>query len=151
MAGYLDEYGAGDERREKRNRWLLYSGGIVLFALLLAWFLWGWDKSEIVRAQAIARFVQKVRHHRQETEVEQFLDLVRNHQYDAAYRLWHPNSEYPLSKFMEDWGPQSQRQVNAFDIIKSRSCGTGVIITVDLGKAGQENLWVERRDQSFSF
>ena len=39
MAGYLDQYGAGDERREKRNRWLIIAGGAVLLALLLWWFL----------------------------------------------------------------------------------------------------------------
>jgi len=151
MAGYLDEYGAGDERREKFNRRLLYAGAAVLVALLLWWILWGWDKSEILRLEPVARLVQKLRNHRQESEVRQFLDLVRDHQYEAAYRVWHPNSDYPLYKFMEDWGPQSQRQVSAFEIIKSRSCGTGVIVTVDFGKVGQDNLWVERADQSFSF
>jgi hypothetical protein len=49
MAGYLDEYGAGDERRARINRRLLSLGGAVLLALFLWWFLFGWDKSEIVR------------------------------------------------------------------------------------------------------
>jgi len=51
MAGYLDNYGAGDERREKRNRWLLILGGAAL-VLLFFWFvLFVWDKTEILRAQ----------------------------------------------------------------------------------------------------
>ena len=151
MAGYLDQYGAGDEGRERTNRRLLCTLAIALGALVLWWFLFRWDKSEILRAEGVARLVQKLRHHNQESEVQQFLDLVKNHQYDAAYRAWHPNNDYPFTKFMEDWGPQSQRRIGDFAIVKSRSCGSGVIITVNFIQDGQENLWVQRADQSLSF
>lgn len=151
MAGYLDEYGAGDERRAKINRWLILSGALVLLVLFVWWFLYGWDKSEIVRESHVARLVQKLRNHHQEDEVRRFLDLVKSHRYEDAYRVWHPNSDYPYYKFLEDWGPQGSHNVAAFDIVKSRSCGTGVIITVDFLKGGQEALWVQRKDQSFSF
>ena len=97
----------------------------------------------------IARLVQKLRHHRQETEVRQFLELVRNRQYDAAYKLWGPNKDYPFDKFMEDWG--SQRSIGSFEITHSRSCGSGVLLTVDYGKNQQEKLWVERQDMSIGF
>src|SRR5689334_99989 len=102
MAGYLHQYGAGDERREKRTRWLFISGGAALVALLLWWFLYGWDKSEVVREPHIARMVQKLRHRGQEGEVRQFLDLVRSRQYEAAYKVWGVNKDYPFDKFMED-------------------------------------------------
>jgi len=151
MAGYLDEYGAGDERREKRNRWFMISGGVVLGALLVGWFLFGWDKSEIVREPHVARLVQKLRNHRQEDEVRQFLDEVKSGQYEAAYRLWGPSKEYPFEKFMQDWGPQSQRSLSSFAIVKSRSCGSGVMITVDFPKGTEESLWVQKRDRTIGF
>ena len=151
MAGYLDQYGAGDERREKRNRWLFIAGGVALVALLVAWFLYGWDKSEIVREPHVARLVQKLRHHGQESEIRQFLDMVKNHQYEAAYRLWGASKDYPFNKFMEDWGPQSQRNLNSFEIVRSRSCGSGVVITVDFQKGAEESLWVQKTDQTIGF
>lgn len=151
MAGYLDQYGAGDERREKRNRWLFIAGGAVLAALLLWWFLYGWDKSEIVRESHVARLVQKLRHHGQENEVRQFLELLKNQQYEAAYKVWGASKDYPFNKFMEDWGPQSRRNLNSFEIVRSRSCGSGVVITVVFQKGGEESLWVQKTDQTIGF
>ena len=149
MAGYLDQYGAGDERRETRNRWFMIAGGAALVALLVWWFLYGWDKSEVVREPHIARLVQKLRHHSQENEVRQFLDLLRARQYDAAYKVWGANKDYPFNKFMEDWG--SQRTIGDFEITRSRSCGTGVVITVGFQKGPEENLWVQNADRTIGF
>ena len=149
MAGYLDQYGAGDERRERRNRWLIIAGGVALVALILWWFLYGWDKSEVVREPHIARMVQKLRHHSQEGEVREFLELVRNRQYEAAYKVWGPNKDYPLNKFMEDWG--SQRTIGSFEITGSRSCGSGVVVTVQLQNGPQENLWVQNADRTIGY
>jgi hypothetical protein len=36
-------------------------------------------------------------------------------------------------------------------ITRSRSCGSGVILTVDMGKNRQEKLWVQRDDLSLAF
>jgi hypothetical protein len=149
MAGYLDQYGAGDERREKRNRWLFIGGGAALVALLLAWFLYGWDKSEVVREPHVARLVQKLRHHGQEGEVRQFLELVRNRQFEAAYKVWGASKDYPFDKFMEDWG--AQRRVGTFEITSSRTCGSGVVITIDFQKGQEENLWVQNADRTIGF
>jgi hypothetical protein len=149
MAGYLDQYGAGDERRERRNRWFVIGGALALVALFLWWFLYGWDKSEVLREQHIARLVQKLRHGSQENEVWQFLELVRNRQYEAAYKLWGASKDYPLDKFMEDWG--GQRKIGSFEITRSRSCGSGVVVTVDLKNGQEENLWVQNADRTIGF
>jgi hypothetical protein len=152
MAGYLDQYGAGDERREKMNRWLIVSGGAALLILLSWWFLYGWDKSEIVREPHVARLVQKLRNHRQEGEVRQFMELLKDRQYQQAYQLWGPSRDYPFSKFMEDWGPQSGRPLSAFEVVRSRSCGSGVVVTVDLQKgADEKDLWVQKNDRTIGF
>ena len=149
MAGYLDDYGAGDERRERRNRSLLIAGIAIVVALIGWWFLYGWDKSEVVREPHIARLVQKLRHHSQEGEVRQFLELLRNHQYEQAYKVWGVSSDYPFNKFMEDWG--SQRPIGSFEITRSRSCGSGVVVTVALQQDQQTNLWVQNADRTIGF
>jgi hypothetical protein len=149
MAGYLDQYGAGDERREKRNRWFLIAGAAAVVVLVFWWFLYGWDKSEVVREPHIARMVQKLRHHGQEREVRHFLELLRNHQFEAAYQVWGINKDYPLDKFMEDWG--SQRTIGSFEITRSRSCGSGVVITVNFQTGKEESLWVQNSDRTIGF
>src|SRR6266542_2971287 len=147
MAGYLDQYGAGDERREKMNRWLFIAAGVAAMVVLVCWFLFGWDKSEVVREPHVARLDQKLRHRGPENEVRQFLDLIKGRQYEAAYRVWGPNTDYPFNKFMEDWGPQSQRSLSSYEIVRSRTCGSGVVITVDFQKGPEENLWVQKSDR----
>ena len=52
---------------------------------------------------------------------------------------------------MKDWGPGSGRgDPAAFRVVKSRSCGSGVILTVETGSR-QEKLWVERKNLTLGF
>ena len=156
MAGYLDQYGAGDEQREKRNKILLIAGACVLF-LLFVWFvLFAWDKTEILRIQSIARLAQVLRNHRQENRVRSFLDLVERKDYQAAYAEWgctssNPCRDYSFNEFMKDWGPASGRNARQFAITRSRSCGSGVIVTVDSGQSQADVLWVQRNDLTIGF
>ena len=54
--------------------------------------------------------------------------------------------------FMKDWGPQSDHQdLDTFRISKTRSCGNGVILTVDFNKSQQEKLWVGRDNLTIGF
>jgi len=155
MAGYLDEYGAGDERREKRNKRILLTGVTALVLAFLWFFFFVWDKTEILRVQSIARVAQIARNHQQENRVKAFFSLLQRQDYKGAYAMWnctdeHPCREYPFPEFMKDWGPDSARHVAQVTIPRSRSCGTGVIVTVDSG--GQEDaLWVQRKDLTIGF
>ncbi len=137
MAGYLDQYGAGEDRRWKIIK-------TVVIALLL-----------IVVIGGSLFFV--FHNYREERRVKDFLSLLEVHDYKAAYALFgctevKPCPYYPFEKFMEDWGPKSGRSgfQNA-RITRSRSCGSGVLMTVDYGKNQQEKLWVERQDMSIGF
>jgi hypothetical protein len=59
---------------------------------------------------------------------------------------------YPFDAFMKDWGPQGGHpDVSNFRIAKSRSCGSGVILTVDFGNNQEEKLWVQRDDLTIGF
>jgi hypothetical protein len=134
MAGYLEGYGAGEERREKIIKTIVYSlialiliGGPLLFIF--------WD-------------------YREENQVKKFFRLLEAHDYQAAYALWgctaaKPCSGYPMSAFLEDWGPKSN--VSHAHITRSRTCGSGVILTLDMDTKRQEKLWVQRDDLSLAF
>jgi hypothetical protein len=135
MAGYLDQYGVGDERREKIFKTLAIAvvvlvviGGPLLFIF---------------------------HDYRQESQVKQFFKLLEAHQYKEAYALWgctdaKPCQGYDMGRFMEDWGP-GKADVSNFRIERSRSCGSGVILTVDFDKNRQEKLWVQRDDLTIGF
>lgn len=134
MAGYLDQYGAGDERREK----IIKIGAIIVAALIL------------IGGPLLFIFHDI----RQENQVKQFVRLLQAHQYKEAYALWgctdaKPCQGYDMKRFMEDWGPGKQ-DLSAFHIERSRSCGSGVILTVNFGK-DQEKLWVQRDDLTIGF
>ncbi len=156
MAGYLDHYGAGDEQREKRNKILLIAGGCALFALFLWFFFFVWDKTEILRVAPLARLAQVLRNHREESRVKDFFDLLQRKDYKAAYALWnctdaHPCRDYPFNEFMKDWGPASPRGGARYTIPRSRSCGSGVIVTADSGSNQEDALWVQRSDMAIGF
>ena len=68
MAGYLDQYGAGEERREKIIKSLVVS--LIVLVVL----------------GGIAFFV--FHNYRQEHQVKRFFELLQAHDYQAAYALW---------------------------------------------------------------
>ena len=87
MAGYLDSYGAGDERRERRNKRIAIWGLLTVIMALALYFTF--------------------RDWRQERVVKQFLTLLRQQDYQGAFKLWAPSKYYPPEKFNEDWGPST--------------------------------------------
>ena len=137
MPGYLDQYGAGEERREKKIKRAV----IVILVLVLA--------------GSVLYFIFK--NFRQERQVRNFLALLAEKHYQGAYALWgcteaNPCRDYPFTEFMKDWGPQSQHaDPKAFHITKTRSCGSGVIVTLDSGQHQEDKLWVERKDLTIGF
>jgi hypothetical protein len=135
MAGYLDQYGKGDERREKIVKILIYS----VIALI------------VIGGPLMFIF----HNYRQEQQARKFFNLLAAKDYKAAYALWgctdaKPCNGYSLQNFMDDWGPGKADPIN-FRITKSRSCGSGVILTVDFDKNREEKLWVQRDDLVIGF
>jgi len=137
MAGYLDQYGAGEERREK-----IVKRSLISLAALV-----------VIGGSLFFIF----HNYREEHQVKQFFDRLASHDYKAAYSLFgctdeKPCRDYPFDKFMDDWGPRSGRNdTSNFRIFRSRTCGSGVILTVDFGKSQEEKLWVERKDMVIGF
>jgi len=137
MAGYLDQYGAGEARRGKIIKTL------VISLLLL-----------VVVGGSLFFVFHNVR---EERKVKQFYALLAAKDYKGAYALFGctdtaPCRYYGFDKFMEDWGPNSgHNDLSNVRISRSRSCGSGVLLTVQYGNNQQEKLWVERHDMSIGF
>jgi hypothetical protein len=136
MSSYLDHYGEGDARREKITK------RIVLAALAVA--------------AAVGGTYFALLNHSEKARVEQFARLLQNKDYKGAYAMWgctdaKPCADYRFEKFMEDWGPSSKlAQVPSFEITRTRSCGTGVIVSVNFG-GRDEKFWVEKKDLTIGF
>ena len=134
MAGFLDEYGAGDERRARIIKTIAVSVAVLAVLTGLLYFLF--------------------RNYRQEQQAKRFFQLLETHNYQAAYDMWAlTDSErraYPMNSFLQDWGPQAMN-VRNFTIMDAESCGNAVIIDADLGTAGDRKLWVTRQNLELSF
>lgn len=134
MPGYLDHYGAGEERREK----IVKKALLVLLVVI------------VVGAPLFYIF----HNFRQESQVKKFFSLLGAKDYKDAYALWgctdqSPCQGYAMDAFMDDWGPTKGDPAQA-RIAKSKSCGSGVIMTVEFGNQEQK-LWVERNSRVLGF
>ena len=135
MAGYLENYGAGDERREKITKTAVIAVLAVLAAGALAYFIF--------------------HNYPEERQAKRFFELLRAQDYKDAYALWgctdaKPCRDYVMTEFMKDWGPE-QGPVGAVEVLDAESCGSGVIVEIDAGKAGDKKLWVERDTRVLAF
>jgi len=133
MSGYLDNYGAADAKREKTLHGILKWGGLTLATVLVVWFVF--------------HFV--IPNGSERAQVKQFFQLLEARDYKQAYAMWgctdaKPCRSYPVASFMQDWGPEAA-PVTSVDVLDGESCGSGVIVDVDTGKAGDRKLWVERK------
>jgi len=137
MPGYLDQYGAGEERRNRIIARSIIVAVVLAIVGSLSWYL--------------------LKNHHQESVVKTFVEAVRRGDYQTAYRDWgctpeKPCSGYPFNKFMEDWGTQnSPPDPGILGVTDSESCNTGVLLTVSVNRARQEKLWVEKNNDAISF
>ena len=136
MPGYLDQYGAGVERRLKIIKTVVISlASIVVAGLVLTFVFYNY---------------------RQEQQVKGFFEKLTARDYPGAYTLWVRTEQdrrgYPMEAFLRDWGPESEHaDISGYRIAKSRSCGNGVILTVNFAKGSEEKLWVQRDGLTIGF
>jgi hypothetical protein len=141
MSSYLEAYGASEELRARRIRLIKISSIMIACALVAGLALYAVLKNRSEEQQALL-----------------FVQLLSDHNYSAAYRLWgctdtNPCPNYPIGKFMDDWGPQSPHaDQSSAEIGLSQSCGSGVVVRLDY-KSPQEPvpLWVEHVSKTISF
>jgi hypothetical protein len=137
MAAYLDNYGAGEERR---NKIVFRIVAIALTLVVLGSFFW-----------------YIFRNHHEEGVVKSFLAAVRRGDFQTGYTLWgctsqHPCSGYSYDTFVGDWGPKGDApDPNVLGLTDSESCGDGVLLTLAVNPTRTEKLWVSRGSDSISF
>jgi len=138
MGAYLDQYGAGDERRAKRIK-SAFAGGlgavVVVLAIVLVRFL----------------FIPNAA----ERQARDFMEALRSGQYQQGYALWgctaaQPCSAYSFQDFMKDWGAEAVPP-GLFQVLNGEACGSGTIVDIDAGKAGDKRLWVENGSRTLGF
>jgi hypothetical protein len=140
MASYLEDYGAGEERRVRRVRLMkraaLIAGVLIVVALILYIGL---------------------KNRTEKRQVSAFLEALRKRDYQSAYVMWGctpatPCRDYSFDRFLQDWGPSSAR-ANAASAHagEGESCGTGVVFPVEFAGAEPVALWVERGSRVIGF
>ncbi|MDP9053797.1 MAG: hypothetical protein M3N93_05770 [Acidobacteriota bacterium] len=137
MPGYLDNYGAGEERRNR-----------VIFRSVAA---------AVVITVVASLSCYLLKNHHQESVVRSFLSALRDRDYQRAYRDWgctaeKPCSGYAFEKFQSDWGPAAKGGAPDPSILRiadSESCSSGVLLTVEVNSGREEKLWVDKsKDKS---
>jgi hypothetical protein len=146
MPGYLDHYGAGEERRNKIIFRTIITVLTVAVLGTLFWYL--------------------LRNHHQEGAVKNFLTAIRKGDYQGAYKAWgcnRPNacSGYNFDSFLADWGPGAKSSSQPgldfrpdpalLGITDSESCNNGVLLTVEVNQTRIEKLWVDRKSDAINF
>ena len=161
MTSFLENYGAGDEVRERRWKRLLMALGALLVLAFFGYF-------------AFRDFPEK-------RQAEAFLNLVRGRQFEVAYQTWgctdaHPCRDYSYESFLEDWGPAknpeglkvrpvvhdtgpkirrvllgaASRLSQLVNSMPVQHCANGIIVTVEFAPGDQVPLWVNRGDLALS-
>ena len=141
MSSYLEAYGASEESRARRIRFIKIASVASVCAILAGGTMYALLKNRS-----------------EEQQVKLFVQLLNQHEYSRAYRMWGctettPCPSYPFSKFMDDWGPESTHaDAASAEIGLSQSCGSGVVIRLDYKPSVEPvPLWVERATQTVSF
>ncbi len=137
MAGFLDEYGVADARRERTIKQVVIGVVIVLIVGLSAFFFF--------------------RNRSEERVVDRFLDTLRSKNYQEAYAMWGCTAEKPCpyyspERFTEDWGPSGNyKNPEQMKIEHVDACDAGVVF--DLAYPGQndQGLWVDRSTKVLSY
>jgi hypothetical protein len=135
MAGYLDEYGVTDARRERlRKRIIIWAALAIVIGTSAFFYLRNWSE---------------------ERTVDRFLTLLKQQKYQEAYEQWRtPDSAkfYPPEKFAEDWGATGvYKNAAGLQIRIVDSCNDGVVFDMAYPGADDFGLWVERKTKIISF
>jgi hypothetical protein len=138
MSGFLDStYGVADARRERRIKLIVvWSVSVLIVASVLYFTFRNW---------------------RQEQVVKQFITLIKQQQYQEAYKLWGCTQEtpckyYPPEKFNEDWGPAGEfKDIVSAKIQYEDVCGSGVIFTIAIPKKEPFGLEVQTSNNVLGF
>jgi hypothetical protein len=135
MGTYLQQYGAGDERRIRNRRIIVWSVIGAVVAVLLGYLVF--------------------HNFREKQVVKQFLADINAHNYQAAYHEFgctpeHPCPNYAFNRFMDDWGPASKAS-SSWKVASTDSCKSFLTVNVEAQGAELQSLAVQRSDFSLGY
>jgi hypothetical protein len=133
MGSYLQQYGAGDERRIRIIKTVVLACVIVLIVGIGAYLFF--------------------RNYPEKRTVKRFIAEVNARKYDAAYRDWgctssHPCRDYDFSRFMQDWAAKVS---SPWSIASVDGCKTFVTVNVQASGTELQSLAVQRGTHDLSF
>lgn len=137
MAGYLDQYGAGEERRNVIIIRLVVAVVVVAVVVTLGWYLF-------------------LNHH-QEGVIKEFVAALKRGDVQGAYGIWgctssKPCRDYSYEKFAQDWGPgPNGPDPSVLGLTDSEACNNSVMLTVKVNAKRTEQLWMDRTSDLVSF
>jgi hypothetical protein len=138
MAGYLDQYGAGEERR---NRIIIRSILALLIAGVLGTLTW-----------------YLTLNHREEGVVKTFIAALKRGDTQGAYRIWGCSdpkacSGYDYERFLKDWGPGAADPPDLATMVltDSEECNSAVMLTLQVNAKRIEQLWVDKGANTINF
>jgi hypothetical protein len=130
MAGYLDQYGAGEERRNRIIIRSIIAVLVIIVVATLSWYL--------------------LLNHHEEGLVKQFVAALKRGDTQGAYKIWNCKAadtcrDYTYEKFMRDWGPGANGpDLATIGLTDSEECNNGVMLTLRVNANRVEQLWVDR-------
>jgi hypothetical protein len=137
MAGYLDQYGAGEERRNRIIIRSILALLIIIVVGALSWYL--------------------LLNHHEEGVVKQFVAALKRGDTQGAYRIWNCAAadtcrDYTYEKFLRDWGPgPNGPDLATMGLTDSEECNSAVMVTVRVNANRVEQLWLDRGSNAISF
>jgi hypothetical protein len=128
MGGYLQNYGVGEDRRNRIIKILVFS----FIGLLILWWILYMVFHDYSEKQTVKRFLAE----------------VNSRNYTQAYADWGctqatPCTNYDYQRFLQDWGPE--KKITApWKIVSVDGCRTFVTVNVQAPGVELESLGVQR-------
>ena len=98
--------------------------------------------------------IYKFGNFRQERVVNNFLEELRQGNYQKAYQLWGPAPSYPYADFMKDWGGTQSYYgtIRRYRILDSKSRGNGIVVSVEFDHLKNPVFfWVDLKTNTLAF
>ena len=146
-----------DERRARRNKFLLIGAGVSVVLLIVLTMLGyilghGWLFTNLPAEHHVSEFYTAL-------EAKDYAKAYGIYENDSTWQA-HPAkySGYPLTRFQEDWttyspvkGPITSHHIDVSKVDGSGFWGTGIIVGATINGATRVFIYVERSDGTFTF
>lgn len=129
MASYLENYGAGEAKREGLVKWTVISVVSVLVLSVILFY--------------------SFRHFRERQVLDGFVESLQKKDYKGAYAAFgctdsNPCRYFPYEKFLQDFGPEGvYKNAAAIKMTQKWSCVGGIIRVLEFGAGNEADLIID--------